>query len=92
MFLTHIRLGAGGPSAKCCVTQKPGNSSALYRRKEEPIYIYSLYKGEWTTYVDLNPLLTFIYIYKLLFTIRGMYIIVIIVHSSLEFLTCLYRT
>ena len=22
------------------------------------IYIYSLYKGEWTTYVDLNPLLT----------------------------------
>ena len=22
------------------------------------IYIYRLYKGEWTTYVDLNPLLT----------------------------------
>ena len=27
------------------------------------IDIYSLYKGEWTTYVDLNPLLTNIYIY-----------------------------
>ena len=22
------------------------------------IYIYTLYKGEWTTYVDFNPLLT----------------------------------
>ena len=28
------------------------------------IYIYTLYKGEWTTYVDFNPLLTwYIYIY-----------------------------
>ena len=31
------------------------------------IYIYILYKGEWTTYVDLNPLLTHIYIYIYIF-------------------------
>ena len=30
------------------------------------IYIYTLYKGEWTTYVDFNPLLTFI-IYKYIY-------------------------
>ena len=38
------------------------------------IYIYivcSLYEGEWTTYVDLNPLLTLIcmYIYIYIYTV-----------------------